>query len=272
MPNSSHMIGGIPPMGGGDIIADLDNEFKTNSKEQWSNTIISAMAKIQKLYAVESGLDEPLPVDFLSDEEKIKFFWSGFVNSNKTKGWLDLIIKTIFHWEFFFILIVSTFFKIYAIKDMENSINILLFFAGYATVLFYTIYLLSHNKYYLKGCLTSRMMFLLMSGRLVYLVVSSSVISIIILWLIDFFKTNPQELVDWLVAIEKISSIFSISFDIEEVFYYMSNTVFPIISQSTQQMIVVFGVFGITPFIIAFIIKRKRDKRIQKQRQEYERG
>lgn len=273
MPSSTpQSAGGVPPMGGNDIISDIDNNFKNEYKEQWSNTIISAMAKIQKLYAVESGLDEPLPPDFLTDEDKIKFFWSGFANTNKTKNWLDIIIKTVFHWEFFFILFVSTFLKIYAIKDMQNNINVFLFFTGYTTVLFYTIYLLAHSRYYLKGYLASRMIFLIMVGRLIYLLVAATLISTLILLTIGHFTTYPQELADWLLAISNIASIFSLDFDIKEAFHYMNDIVFPIITQSTHQMIIIFLFFGILPFMVTFFIKRKRDKKIKRQREEYEKG
>lgn len=265
--NSSSMAGGR------DVITDIDNTLK-DAKEQHSFTIIAAMSKIQRLYAIEESLDEPLPRDVFADEDRIRFFWSGFVNSNKTKTWIDIVLKSIFHWEFFFILIFSTIIKFYALKDIENSTNIAFFFIGYATVIIYAFYLMAHYKYYIFGLIASRMMFYLMFGRFVYLIFVASVTSFIFLWIFGYFSENTDELYSWSEAIFNFLNFFKISpfYDTNALFYFLLNDALVLLKENTNNMIIIFVIFGILPFFTMLLIKKIRTENIKKQIKKYEKG
>lgn len=258
---------------GRDTIADIDNVLKEGNVEH-SLTIISAMSKIQRLYAIEQKLDEPLPKDIFADEDKIRFFWSGFVNSNKTKTWIDIALKSIFHWEFFFILIFSTIIKFYALKDLENSTNIAFFFIGYATVIIYAFYLMAHYKYYIFGLVASKMMLFLMFGRFMYLIFVASVTSFVFLWIYDYFTLNLDELYGFSQTIFNILKFFKIFpfYDTEELYYFLLNEALPLIKANTNNMIIIFIIFGILPFFTMLLIKHLRTQNINKQLKKYEQG
>lgn len=262
--------------GGRDFIADLDNNKR--HEEEWSWSIIGAMAKIQTQYSVEIGLDRDLPKDYFTDSDKLKFFWSGFSNSTATKHIMDILFRSIINFEMLAILLCSIFVQVFVFSNMDekNYIELTVFLGSYFSVICYSVYITRHYKYFIFGDLSSRMMFFLMVGRLVFLMLSATVISNILYWLAKYFYANPKDLYWWTSKVywlfDFVGYATSYLHGKEELFWVVYKNVLPEIVDTANEMMYVFLLFGLSPFVILIISKSIRRLRISNEKKQFDRG
>lgn len=275
MPSSSSHQSTPSSSGGRDIVTDLD---RSKHQQEWAHSIIDAMAKIQTQYAIERKLDQNLPKDYLTDADKIKFFWSGFSNSSKPKHFLDIIFTSVINWEVIFIVLFSILGQVFTLAFFDNSrtISILTFICSYFSVITYSLYITKHFNYYVFGDISSRMMFYLMIGRLCFLALSSTILTSFLYWLVQFFEANPKTLYGWTNGFYWITNLFFqahyIFGDRENFFYFVFKLVLPEIQNTADEMIFVFLLFGLLPFAVLLIGKILRIFRIKREQNRFKKG
>ena len=260
--------------GGRDVVAEVDNGVH---KQEWSYSIISAMGRIQKQYAIEQGLDRTLHKDYLTDEDKFRFFWSGFTNSNSPKTFLDIFFKSVFNWEVFTLILLIIFSKIiiYSKYPQWDSANIAIFGISYISVIGFSLYLSFKWRYFVKGDLSSLMMQMLIAGRMLFLLMTAGIISFLLIWLSEYFANNPKELfsytkgIYWLFDVVGQANVLGTK---REFFVLANTTVIPELSTTGKEMLVAFIGFGFLPFAVLYIAKIIRYMRISKERKRFEKG
>jgi hypothetical protein len=271
--NSGYSPGGASG-GGRDVVAEVDNGIH---KQEWSYSIISAMGRIQKQYAIEQGLDRKLHKDYLTDEDKFRFFWSGFTNSNSPKTFIDVFFKSVLNWEVFALILLIIFSKIIVYSkypDWENA-NIAVFGISYISIIGFSIYLSLKWRYFVKGDLSSLMMQMLILGRLLFLLMTAGIISFLLITISNYFINNPKELysyvkgIFWMFDLVGQADILGTRKD----FFILANEiVIPELSTTGKEMLVAFIGFGVLPFIVLYAVKIARKLRISKEREKFEKG
>lgn len=266
MPSSSSSLGGR------DFIADFDN---TRSTDEWAYSIISAMGKIQKQYAIEQGLDEPLPKEYFTDEDRVRFFLSGFSNSNNRKHFIDVILAPFIHWELIFILVIATFFKIYLLSTIENhgASIAMMFLIGYGTIITYSIYLSQKWRYFVYGDIASKMFLWLILGRFIYLICIGITISYLLISAINYLLQNPKMLLEYSYRIYWLIDFFGVSLGSKKEFAIaMYREILPTLKQETRNMLLTCALLGIAPLVSAGISKIILDYKYHQQKKKYEEG
>ena len=261
--------------GSRDFIADIDNN---KHDEEWSWTIIGAMARIQTQYAIEQGLDRKLPRDYFTDADRLKFFWSGFSNSSATKHFMDILFRSIINWEIILLIFLMVFVQIFVFSHYEGSqvINYIIFLGSYFSIVCYSLYITIHYRYFVYGDLSARMMFALMLGRLLFLCLSATVLSVALNSTANYLESNPKELYGWTSGIYFIINLFCNAkyyFGSKEDFYLVFyNQVLPEIKETSNEMLIVFFIFGVAPFILMYLSKSITLSRIKNEQEKFNKG
>lgn len=260
--------------GGRDIVAEVDNGIH---KQEWSYSIVAAIARIQKQFAIEQGLDRKLHKDYLTDEDKFRFFWSGFTNSSSPKTFLDIFFKSVFNWEVFALMFLIIFSKIVLYSKYPNwdSVELAIFGFSYISIIGFSAYLSLKWRYFVMGDLSSMMMKMLIIGRLSFLLMTAGIISFLLIGLSNYFTNNPSELVSYVKGIFWIFDLVGQA-DIlgtkREFFLLAKNTVVPELAKTGKEMFVAFVSFGIAPLVVLYVAKYIRTNKISKERERFERG
>lgn len=261
--------------GGKDFIAEMDS---VRHEEEWSWTIIGAMARIQSQYAIERNIDNKLPKDYFTDADKLKFLWSGLTNSSSVKTFPDLIIRTVINWEVILLMFVMVFAQVFIFSSIEGKqfIDITVFACSYFSIVGYSIYIASRFRYFVYGDLSSRMMLMLMLGRIVFLFISAFVLSTFIFFIVDYFENNPKELYGWCSGLYWIFDMFGVAqgwFGTKQQFYLVVyKLVLPELKQTGKEMLAVFAIFGFMPLLLMFTGKAFRTIRISRETQKFNKG
>jgi len=260
--------------GGRDIVAEVDNGIH---KQEWSYSIVAAIARIQKQFAIEQGLDRKLHKDYLTDEDKFRFFWSGFTNSSSPKTFLDIFFKSVFNWEVFALMFLIIFSKIVLYSKYPNwdSVELAIFGFSYISIIGFSAYLSLKWRYFVMGDLSSMMMKMLIIGRLSFLLMTAGIISFLLIGLSNYFTNNPSELVSYVKGIFWIFDLVGQA-DVlgskREFFLLAKNTVVPELAKTGKEMFIAFVSFGIAPLIVLYVAKYIRTNKISKERERFERG
>ncbi len=260
--------------GGRDIVAEVDNGIH---KQEWSYSIVAAIARIQKQFAIEQGLDRKLHKDYLTDEDKFRFFWSGFTNSSSPKTFLDIFFKSVFNWEVFALMFLIIFSKIVLYSKYPNwdSVELAIFGFSYISIIGFSAYLSLKWRYFVMGDLSSLMMKMLIIGRLSFLLMTAGIISFLLIGLSNYFTNNPSELVSYVKGIFWIFDLVGQA-DVlgskREFFLLAKNTVVPELAKTGKEMFIAFVSFGIAPLIVLYVAKYIRTNKISKERERFERG
>lgn len=260
--------------GGRDIVAEVDNGIH---KQEWSYSIVAAIARIQKQFAIEQGLDRKLHKDYLTDEDKFRFFWSGFTNSSSPKTFLDIFFKSVFNWEVFALMFLIIFSKIVLYSKYPNwdSVELAIFGFSYISIIGFSAYLSLKWRYFVMGDLSSMMMKMLIIGRLSFLLMTAGIISFLLIGLSNYFTNNPSELVSYVKGIFWIFDLVGQA-DVlgskREFFLLAKNTVVPELAKTGKEMFVAFVSFGIAPLVVLYVAKYIRTNKISKERERFERG
>ncbi|CUU89832.1 Uncharacterised protein [Campylobacter hyointestinalis subsp. hyointestinalis] len=254
-----------------DIVQELDSAV---FKQEWSYSIIGAMDKIQKQFAIEQNLDVKLHKDYLSDRDKLRYFWSGFTNSAAPKTFLDVLIKSVLNWEILLLIFLIVFVKIFVLEHLDSIdyVKLTIFVFSYISIISYSLYLSIKWRYFVHGDLSSIMMFYLLVGRLLFLVITAMSISYIIHFSINWLYANPESMFQisnglfWVLNELGISTIPN-----KIVFFkFMSSIVFPAIKYTSYELLIVFLLFGFLPFATMIIAKLLtiRKKKIDQKKYE----
>ena len=260
---------------GKDFIAELDS---VRHEEEWSWTIIGAMARIQSQYAIERNIENKLPKDYFTDADKLKFFWSGLTNSSSVKTFFDLLIRSIVNWEIILLLFAMVLAQVFIFSTFENKpfIPIAIFACTYFSIVGYSLYIASCFKYFVYGDLSARMMFMLMMGRIVFLLISATVLSAFIFFIVTYFENNPKELYGWSSGLYWILNVFEIAHDwlgTKEQFYtVMYQQVLPELRATGKEMLSVFTLFGLLPLVLMLTGKAFRSIRIARETRTFNKG
>lgn len=260
--------------GGRDVVAEVDNGIH---KQEWSFSIVSAMARIQKQFAIEQGLDRNLHKDYLTDEDKFRFFWSGFTNSNSPKTFLDVFFKSIINWEVFLLMFMIIFSKtiLYSKYPDWDNVNIVIFGVSYFSIIGFSIYLSLKWRYFVKGDLASLMMQMLILGRLFFLLLTAGIISYLLISISSYFTNNPKELYSYIKGIYWFFDLVGqaeVLGSKKEFFSLAKKIIVPELSSTGNEMLTAFIVFGVLPFVVLYTAKYIRYSRISQEREKFEKG
>ena len=279
MNSSSYTSGGNTPSPnashGRDFIAEMDS---VRHEEEWSWTIIGAMARIQSQYAIERNIDGALPKDYFTDADKLKFLWSGLTNSSSVKTFPDLIIRTIINWEVIFLIIIMVFAQVFIFSTVEGKglIRASIFACSYFSIVGYSIYIALRFKYFIYGDLSARMMLMLMIGRMLFLTLSAFVLSSFIFFTVSYGENNPKTLYAWCSGFYWFVNLFDNAHSWlgskEQFFHVVYTLVLPELKQTGKEMLSVFTLFGLLPLGIMLFGKAYRTLRIARQRQLFNKG
>ena len=262
-------------MSGKDFIATLDEK---KHEEDWSHTIIGAMARIQAQFAIEQKLNESLPKDYFTDADRLKFFWSGFSNSSNIKHVADVFFRSIINWEIIFLILVMIFAQTFFLARLDGVqfLDTAVFFGSYLSVVGYSLYITYHCKYYVYGDMSSRMMLALILGRILFLTISASILSYTLYWIADYFSKNPKDLYGWTSGLYWVFDLFMNAknwFGSKQTFYIsVYENVLPQLAKTSREMLFVFVAAGILPPVVMFIVKSLRTARIRKERKLFGKG
>lgn len=262
-------------IGGRDFIAEMDS---VRHEEEWSWTIIGAVARIQSQYAIERNMDGNLPKDYFTDADKLKFFWSGLTNSSSVKTFFDLLIRSVINWEVILLIFVMVFAQIfiYSAFESKNLINATVFICSYFSVVGYSVYIAMRFRYFVYGDLSAKMMLYLIMGRILFLLISAFVLSTFIYYLVDYFENNPKELYGWCSGLYWIFNVFDIGHSIlgnkQQFYLTVYNYVLPELRSTGNEMLVTFGVFGLLPLVLMFFGKSIRTYRIKRETKKFDKG
>lgn len=261
--------------GGKDFIAEMDS---VRHEEEWSWTIIGAMARIQSQYAIERNIDGKLPKDYFTDADKLKFFWSGLTNSSSVKTFFDLIIRSIINWEIILLIFVMVFAQVFILTTVEGKqlIDISVFITSYFSIVGYSVYIAIRFRYFVYGDLSSRMMFFLILGRIVFLAISAFVLSTFIFFIVNYFENNPKELYGWCSGLYWIFDMFEVAhgwLGTKEQFYLVVyKLVLPELRQTGKEMLAIFAFCGLLPLFLMFTGKTFRTIRIKRETNKFNKG
>lgn len=253
-----------------DIVTELD---AAAHKQEWCHSIIGAMEKIQKQFAIEQNLDVKLHKDYLSDRDKLKFFWSGFTNSSAPKTFFDIFFKSIFNWEIILFLFLIVFLKIYIYDNPSiHYANLIIFTCSYISIISYSLYFCIKWRYYVYGDLSSKMMIYLLIGRLSFLIIVSIALSCGIIYGINYLYSYPKTAYEisngvyWILDELSLLNHFTNKIDF---FNFIMTKILPTLRYTAYEMLFIFLIFGILPFFIIIIARVVISKKRIKDEQRY---